>query len=82
VIDWHLSAQDAIALPVIFAPGGTTVFVEKGSSNEALIPALIALGHSDVRLRPSSFKANAVEVIDGHLRGAADPRSEGRAIAE
>jgi gamma-glutamyltranspeptidase/glutathione hydrolase len=82
VIDWRLSAQAAIALPVIFAPGGTTVFVEKGSSNEALIPALIALGHSDVRLRPSSFKANAVEVIDGQLRGAADPRSEGRAIAE
>jgi len=82
VIDWRLSAQAAIALPVIFAPGGTTVFVEKGSSNEALIPALIALGRSDVRLRPSSFKANAVEVIDGQLRGAADPRSEGRAIAE
>ena len=82
VIDWNLSAQDAIALPVIFAPGGNTVFVERGSSHEAMIPALQALGHGDVQLRERSFKANAVEVSDGRLLGGADPRSEGRAVSE
>ena len=82
VIDWKLSAQDAIALPVIFAPGGTIVFVERGSAHEAMIPALNALGHSDVRARDASFKANAIEWRDGRWIGAADPRSEGAAVQE
>ena len=81
VIDWDLSAQDAIALPVIFAPGGV-VFVEKDTPMEAMIPALRALGHADIQLRERSFKANAVEVVNGKLVGAADPRSEGRSVAE
>ena len=82
VIDWDLSAQDAIALPVIFAPGGQTVFVERGSPHEAMIPFLQALGHTDIQLRERSFKANAIEVRSGKLAGAADPRSEGIAVAE
>jgi gamma-glutamyltranspeptidase / glutathione hydrolase len=82
VIDWDLSAQEAIALPVIFAPGGDVVFVEQGSFQEAMVPALLALGHKDVKLRERSFKANAVEVIGGRLVGAADPRSEGQAVSE
>ena len=80
VVDWKLSAQAAISLPVIFAPGDT-VFVETGSALEAMIPALVQLGH-DVRARPASFKANAVEVVEGRLVGAADPRSEGRSVQE
>ncbi|PKB13975.1 gamma-glutamyltransferase 1 [Novosphingobium kunmingense] len=82
VIDWNLSAQDALALPVIFAPGGNAVYVEKGSSAEALIPALTALGHASVTPRGLPLKANAIEVVDGALRGAADPRSEGKAVSE
>ncbi len=82
VIDWGLSAQDAIALPVIFAPGGNTVYLEKGSLLEALIPGLRALGHSDIQPRDLPLKANAIEVVGGKLVGAADPRSEGRAIGE
>ncbi|MBC2670552.1 gamma-glutamyltransferase [Novosphingobium piscinae] len=78
VLDWNLPAQQAIALPVLYSPGAT-VFVEKGSAHEALIPALQALGHADVRPREASFKANAVEVVAGKLVGAADPRSEGAA---
>lgn len=78
VLDWNLPAQQAIALPVLYAPG-PTVFVEKGSAHEAMIPALQALGHADVRPREASFKANAVEVVGGKLVGAADPRSEGAA---
>ncbi len=82
VIDWDLPAGDAIALPVIFAPGGNVVYIERGSAMEAMIPALRALGHSDIQVRESSFKANAVEVVNGRLVGAADPRSEGRAVEE
>ena len=80
VIDWKLPAREAIALPVLFAPGDT-VFVEKGSSAEGLIAPLTALGHK-VQARDASFKANAVEIVGGEPVGAADPRSEGRAVSE
>jgi gamma-glutamyltranspeptidase / glutathione hydrolase len=80
VVDWKLSAQDAIALPVIFAPGDT-VYVERGTSLEAMIPALQALGHK-VEPREPGFKANAIEWIGGRWVGAADPRSEGTAISQ
>lgn len=80
VLDWHLSAADAIALPVLFAPGDT-VFVERGSRMEAMVPQLEALGHKVV-VREPSFKANAIEWVGGQLVGAADPRSEGVAVSE
>jgi len=81
VIDWNLSAQDAIDLPVIFAPGNT-VWVEGGTSLEPMIPALNALGHADVRVTPGNFKANAIEKVDGGLVGAADRRSEGVTVSQ
>ena len=81
VIDWNLSAREAIALPVIFAPGDT-VFVERGSYLEAMIPALKRLGHAQVQVREPGFKANAIEWRDGRWQGAADPRSEGAAVSE
>ncbi|MFM6830042.1 MAG: gamma-glutamyltransferase family protein, partial [Novosphingobium sp.] len=81
VLDWNMSARDAIALPVVFAPGGDTVFVEKGTSLEAMIPALQKLGHAQVIARSPSFKANAIEHVGGQWRGAADPRSEGASVA-
>jgi gamma-glutamyltranspeptidase/glutathione hydrolase len=82
VVDWTLTAQQALALPVIFAPGDT-VFVERGTQLEAMIPALKALGHAKIDFRePSSFKANAIEKAGGRWAGAADPRSEGVAVGE
>ena len=82
VLDWNLPVDQALALPVIFAPGGNTVFVEGGTEHEKLIPVLNGLGHPDVRVRERSFKANAVEVRGGKLVGAADPRSEGEAAQQ
>ena len=88
VIDWQLSAQQAIAQPVIFAPSGPTVYVEGDSPLEAMIPALTALGHRDIKVRPhGTFKANAIEWVagsDGRGRwaGGADPRSEGVAVSQ
>lgn len=80
VLDWNLPVGEAIALPVLYAPGDT-VFVEKGTVHEAMIPALMALGHARVSARDASYKANAIERVGGHWRGAADPRSEGSAAA-
>ena len=80
VIDWRLSAQQAIALPVLYSPGDT-VYVEKGTAHEAMVPALVALGHK-VAVREPGYKANAVEWINGRWAGAADPRSEGTSVGE
>ena len=82
VLDWNLTPQQALALPVIFAPGISTVFVEQGSSLEAMIPALTALGHTDVQPRGLSLKGNAIQISGGALLGGADPRSEGIALSE
>ena len=80
VIDWNLTAQQAIALPVVYAPGNT-LYYEAGSAHEAFVPAWRALGHK-VEPREASFKANAVEWRGGRWVGAADPRSEGAAVSE
>lgn len=80
VIDWDLSAQEAVAMPVIFAPGDT-LLVERGTSLEAMIPVLRALGNKAAPI-PSGFKANAIEWVNGGWRGGADPRSEGVALAQ
>jgi gamma-glutamyltranspeptidase/glutathione hydrolase len=81
-LDFHLPPQEALALPMIYSPGDT-VYVEKGTFLEGLIPQLKALGHSDVKtLPPGTFKANAIEWLDGRWVGGADPRSEGVALSE
>ena len=83
VIDWHLTAQQAVALPTIFAPGGDTVYLERGTFLEAMAPQLQALGHTNIDYRPpTTFKGNAIEYLDGRWVGAADPRSEGAAVSE
>jgi len=80
VIDWHLTAQQAIALPMIFAPGDK-VYIERGTYLESMIPQLQALGQS-VQAMPAGFKANAIEWVGGRWVGAADPRSEGAAVSQ
>lgn len=79
VIDWKMSAQDAISMGLLYAPGTATMTLEKGTELEAMKPALEAMGDK-VSIVPLGLKANAVEIVDGHLAGAADPRSEGVAM--
>jgi len=81
VIDFHLGAQQALALPMIYAPGDT-LYVESGTFLEAMAPQLQAMGHTVAFLPPSTFKANAIEQVEGRWFGAADPRSEGAAVAQ
>ncbi|HSG33846.1 MAG TPA: gamma-glutamyltransferase, partial [Sphingomonadaceae bacterium] len=80
-IDWGLSAQDAIALPVLYSPGDT-IILEQGTALEAMIPDLEALGHGSIVARGLPLKANAIERGESGWIGAADPRSEGVAISE
>ena len=82
VIDWDLSAQDTLALPVIFAPATEIIFVERGTFLETMIPALKALGHAQVQPRGLPLKANAIELRGSQAWGGADPRSEGKAVHE
>jgi len=78
VVDWKLSAQDAIGLGLLYAPGRTAT-AEQGTQLDAMLPALRALGE-DVRTAPMGLKANAIERVGGRWVGAADPRSEGVAM--
>ncbi|MEO5866991.1 MAG: gamma-glutamyltransferase [Sphingomonas sp.] len=78
VIDWHLSAQDAIGLGLVFAPG-PMAYAEKGTQLDAMMPAFKSLGER-IALAPLGLKANAVERVGGRWVGAADPRSEGVAL--
>ena len=81
VIDFHLSAQQALALPMIYAPGDT-VLLESGTFLEGMAPQFRSMGHQVAMLPPSTFKANAIERVGGRWAGAADPRSEGAAVAQ
>lgn len=78
VIDWKLSAQDAIGLGLLYAPGKTGI-AEQGTQLDTLLAALRALGE-DLRSAPLGLKANAIERVGGRWVGAADPRSEGVAM--
>ncbi len=80
VLDWHLSAQDAIALPQIMG-WGDRVTIERGTWLEAMVPQLQAMGQQTVVV-PGGYKANAIERVDGRWVGAADPRSEGVWLAQ
>jgi gamma-glutamyltranspeptidase/glutathione hydrolase len=75
MLDFHLSVTEAVALPVLFAPS-ETVSVEEGTSLEALVPQLEALGHT-VTVRRMPIKTNAAQHTAAGWVGAADPRSEG-----
>lgn len=74
-IDWDLTAQEAIALPMLYSPGDT-ISLEEDHVVPGLVAALEAMGHN-VAQRGLPLKANAVEFRGGRWIGAADPRSEG-----
>lgn len=80
VLDWGLSAQDAIRLGLVYAPGPVAT-LEAGTPAALMQPALAALGER-TQVAPLGLKANAIEWRGGGWVGAADPRSEGVAIDE
>ena len=80
VIDWKLSAQQAIALPSMYLRGNN-LLVEQGSYLAAMVPELRRRG-ANVTASDLGGKLNAVERVGGRWAGAADPRSEGVALTE
>jgi gamma-glutamyltranspeptidase/glutathione hydrolase len=80
VLDWNMSAQDAIAMPQLIGMGDRLT-VERGTSLEAMAPALRTMGH-EVDVVAPGYKANALERVGGRWVGAADPRSEGDWVAQ
>ncbi|WP_372761164.1 gamma-glutamyltransferase [Pseudoalteromonas sp.] len=80
VLDWDLSAQQAINLPRTTNRNDYTS-LEKGTALEALAPALTKRGH-DVRIIDLNSGLHAVEIKNNTLYGAADPRREGVALSD
>jgi len=80
VVDWKMSAQDAIGMGLIYAPGPMAV-AESGTQAETMAPKLRAMGEK-IMVGPLGLKANAIERVGGKWVGAADPRSEGVAISQ
>ena len=81
IIDWDMTAQQAIAMPQVMGLGDR-VIVERHPGAERLAERLRALGHQVGFAEPRTYKANAVEFRAGLWIGAADPRSEGVALVE
>lgn len=77
VVDFGLSASDAIGLPFIMA-FGDTVMVEEGTWLEAAIPQLQALGHARIVAREAPVKAGAILHTAQGWESARDPRLEGK----
>ena len=79
-LDWGMSARDAIAQGVVM-PFPQGLAVEAGTPLAAMVPALTALGHTNVVAAPLRLKANAIEHTANGWVGAADPRSEGASVS-
>ncbi|MEE2761027.1 MAG: gamma-glutamyltransferase [Pseudomonadota bacterium] len=79
-LDWGMDIQKAVDLPHFVNRNGATD-LEIGTIVTALKPALEAAGHR-VRERKMTSGLHAVEVRNGQLMGAADPRREGVAVGD
>jgi gamma-glutamyltranspeptidase/glutathione hydrolase len=79
VLDFGLPLKEAIGLPNIFFGSGA-LLVEENSPLTQKIDALAAFGQP-VKPGDLGSKVNALQLVDGKWIGAADPRSEGTAMA-
>lgn len=80
VLDWNLTAQQAINLGRVTNRNRYTT-IEKGMPVETLKASLTKRGHT-VHVRDLNSGLHAVELINGVLYGAADPRREGIALGD
>ena len=80
VLDWQLTAQEAINLPRITNRNDVTT-LEAGTNFVEKKAALEARGHT-VRISDLNSGIHAVEVRNGKLYGSADPRREGVALGQ
>lgn len=77
VLDWDMSAQEAVALPNIIARGDRVlVEVDREGGPEAA-QTLKDMGYDVVEREGENSGLNIIVVREGGLEGAADPRREG-----
>lgn len=90
VVDWELSAQDAIDLPNIqygvkidrtkpYNPKG--LLVEKRTYGELMVPEFVKMGYP-VQVIPVISGLNAIELKDGKVIGATDRRRASTSMGE
>jgi gamma-glutamyltranspeptidase/glutathione hydrolase len=79
VIDFGLPLKEAINLPNIYFGGGA-LLLEENSSLAAMAEQLSAKGQP-AKAADLGSKVNGVQLVNGKWTGAADPRSEGTAVA-
>jgi gamma-glutamyltranspeptidase/glutathione hydrolase len=80
VLDWNMDIQSAIDMGHLTNRNGVTD-LEKGTDAERLKEPLEALGNR-VQIRDMNSGLHGIEIIDGRLRGGADPRREGIALGD
>jgi len=73
VVDFGMSAEEALGLPLLMA-FGSTVIAEKDSIVAGLADELAAIGHGELRLIDPSGKANALHRTPDGWEAASDPR--------
>ncbi|WP_298335689.1 gamma-glutamyltransferase [uncultured Erythrobacter sp.] len=73
VIDFGMTAEEAIALP-LFMSFGPVAFTEEGNVVADMVDELKALGHEQIRVIGPRGKTNALRRIDGGWEAAGDPR--------
>lgn len=80
MIDGHLDAQAATALPHPLNPNGPTI-LEQGTSLAALGDQLTAMGHKVV-MAPLESGLHIIQTVPGGYIGGADPRRDGVALGD
>ena len=76
MIDWNMSAQDAVDFPNAVYPRGAPILEEDGFDSQ-IIEGLRARGH-DVTISSLNSGVHAFKRLpDGSFDGGADPRREG-----
>lgn len=73
VLDFGMTAEEALGLPLIMA-FGPAVITEEGSVVAGMAQELQALGHGELRLLSPRGKANALRRTDDGWEAASDPR--------
>ncbi|WP_220755043.1 gamma-glutamyltransferase [Shewanella sp. KT0246] len=90
ILDWNLSAQDAIDLPNIQygtkvdrtkSQYSTGLLVEKKTFAEMLVPEFIDYGYP-VHVLPMASGLNAIEIRNGQIIGASDRRRASTAMGK
>ncbi len=73
VIDFGMTAEEAIRLPLLMAVGSGNI-TERGGKIEAMAERLEAMGHAEIRSFPAGGKANALRRTEDGWESAGDPR--------